>query len=429
MVVTGLGVVSPLGVSLETFWNNLSSGTSGIGPIQFLSDTAVPKNMGGEAREFSESLLKEIIPKRQRKFIKVMCRDIQLGVTAALLAYQNSKLDPAMIDHDRFGVGFGANQMLSPPEVLKDACWACVDDLEGEARFQFEKWGEIGLHAMEPLWLLKYLPNMPACHIGICVDARGPSNSITMDAASGNLVLGEALSVIQRGAADIMIAGTTGTWIHPTKSIHAALWDELVHSDDPPETWCKPFDKNRNGSVVAEGSAALVLEEESHARNRSAEIFGELLGAGSSCVTDRNGVPQLRHAMANAMNAALRNASCKPDDIGHLNAHGSGAVAEDKAEAEAILEVFGDDGRKVPVTALKSYLGNSGSGAGPLEITGSLLGLRQGVIPPTLNYQTPDPECPLNVVHGDPLTTNNKTFLKVSVTRAGQASALVIRGE
>ena len=192
-----------------------------------------------------------------------MCREIQFGVASASLAIENSGLDLEAIDHERFGVDFGANLMFSPPQVLKDPCWLCVDEGDAEFYFKHEQWGTKGLSNLEPLWLLRYLPNMPACHIGIYADARGPSNSITVNEASGNLAVAEAFHVIMRGLADTMIAGTTGTRIHPVKSMHAALWDILAeHGDDPPETWSRPFDKTRTGEVLAEGACSLILEEE-----------------------------------------------------------------------------------------------------------------------------------------------------------------------
>jgi 3-oxoacyl-[acyl-carrier-protein] synthase II len=282
---------------------------------------------------------------------------------------------------------------------------------------------------MEPLWLLRYLPNMPACHIGISADARGPSNSITLDEASGNLALSEATRIIQRDRAEVMIAGTTGTRVHAVKSMHAALWDKLAKYDEPPETWSRPFDRTRNGQVLAEGACSLILEEESHARNRGATIYGKVLGAGSSCVLSRDGVPGIRQALVNSMRAALRDGNLKPEDIGHINAHGLATVECDAEEAAAIHEVFGPLGSKIPVTAPKSIWGNSGSSAGTLELAASLVALKHGVVPATLNYRTPDPACNLNVVHGQPLAVTNKTVMKLSVTRMGQASVAIVSCE
>ena len=183
---------------------------------------------------------------------------------------------------------------------------------------------------------------------------------------------------------------------------------------------------NRSGQVLGEGACSLILEEETHARNRGATIYGAVLGVGSSCVVDREGNPQTQKALVNAMRSALKSAGLQPEQVGHINAHGLGEKQADIAEARAIQEVFGDYSSKVPVTALKSFLGNSGSGCGIMELAGSLLGLKESVVPATLNYETPDPECPLNVVHGEPLAVENKIVLTINVTPMGQAGAAIV---
>lgn len=426
VVITGMGLVSPVGSTTEEFFSALTEGRCGISQVESLAATAFPGNYAGEVKGFDSSTIKAVVPKRQRKFVRVMCREIQLGVTSASLAMESSGVDAEQIDHSRLGVEFGANQMFSPPWVLKMGCDECLDPTDGH--FEYDRWGIDGLRGMEPLWLLKYLPNMPACHIGIIADARGPNNSLTLAEASGNLVLGEAFRVIKRNAADLMIAGTGGSRLNPIKTIHAAMWNELAEPCNGPETMCRPFDADRNGQVPGEGACSLILEEESHARERGATIYGTLLSSGASCVVDRDGRADSFRAMVNAMQAALKSAGVAPEEIGHINAHGLGERQADAAESRAIAEVFGAVATSVPVTSLKGHLGNSGAACGTLEIAGSLLGLRAGVVPPTLNYQTPDPECPLNVVHGQPLATANKVFLNVNVTAQGQASAVVVCG-
>jgi 3-oxoacyl-[acyl-carrier-protein] synthase II len=249
---------------------------------------------------------------------------------------------------------------------------------------------------------------------------------MTMDDASGNLALTEAARIIARGRADVMIAGSTGTRLHPVKTIHARLWDEIAHSKESSDTWCRPFDRSRTGQVVAEAACSFIVETEAHARKRGATIYADVLGAGSACVVNRQSQPDQRRALAVAMKNALHDAGLEPKDIGHINAHGLGSKAADRAEAAAILDVFGPTHPNIPVTALKSYFGNSGSGNGLLELAGSILSLREGHIPPTRNYQTPDPACPIHIVAGAPLPTRNRVVLNVNVTRNGQASATVI---
>jgi 3-oxoacyl-[acyl-carrier-protein] synthase II len=427
IVITGVGVLSPLGIGYETFAKNLLEGKSGISRIESFAYSGAPKNVGGQIKDFNETTAKNEYLKTQRKSIKVMCREIQVGVASASLAINHSGLDLESIDHERFGVDFGANLMFSPPQVLKDPCWLCVDEGDPEFHFKHEQWGNKGLSNLEPLWLLRYLPNMPACHIGIYADARGPSNSITMSEASGNLAVGEACRIMMRGLADTMIAGTTGTRLEPTKSMHAALWDILAEYDgEPPETWSRPFDKTRRGEVLAEGACCLILEEESHARSRGAKILGRVLGSGSSCAFEKNSPNKITRAIVNAVRVALRDANLTPADIGHINAHGLSTPWVDADEAKAINEIFGPAGETIPVTALKSVLGNSGAGCGTLELAGSLAGLAQGVVPATANYRFPDAECRLNVVHGKPLPMTNRIVLNINVTTCGQAAALVV---
>lgn len=424
-VVTGVGIMSPIGIGADAFWDSISNRRSGVAPFEICGYTAAPQNAGGEVRDFTDSAAKKGYLKSVRKSIKVMCREIQLGVASAMQALEHSGLNLDEIDHHRMGVDFGANLMFSPPEVLQDAAWRCVTEGDESRAFHYDQWGQVGLAAMEPLWLLRYLPNMPACHIGIAADARGPNNSITQDEASGNLVMSEASRIIERGHADVMISGTTGTRVHPVKTMHVSMWDQLASNPGSPATWCRPFDRDRSGEVVAEGSCSFILEDESHAVARGAKIYGRILGGGASCVIDRAGNADLRRALALAAVRAIADAGLEPGDIGHVNAHGCGDRERDAAEAAAILDVFGSD-TNIPVTAVKSYMGNSGSGSGPIEVAASLLALQHGVIPATLNYSSPDESCPIRVVSDEPLTTDNKVFLKLSVTRIGQASAIVV---
>lgn len=426
VVITGIGVVSPLGLDLETFWQAIAAGRSGIHRTDMFQGLAAPDQVGGAIEEFTEEAARKVYLKEHRKNLKAMCREIQLGVASAMLAVQHSQLDLKTINHERLGVEFGANLMLSAPDILSPACGACSENPQHE--FHFAEWGAQGLPKMEPLWLLRYLPNMPACHISIVADARGPSNSLTLDDASGNTVIGEAQRILLRNAADVMITGGTGTTLHPIKTLHLALWHDLATTPAEPERRARPFDRDRGGRVVAEGACSFILEDRGHAQARNARIWGHILGTGGSTVTERDGRPKYREALAQAMRVALKNAGVSPEEVGHVNAHGLGTKDVDLCEALAIHDVFGDDlGRRVPVTAPKSFLGNSGAGSGTLELAASLVALSHGVIPATLNYEHPDPEMPpLNIVTGHPRPAANKVVLNVNVSRIGQASAAVV---
>jgi 3-oxoacyl-[acyl-carrier-protein] synthase II len=425
-VFTGVGIISPVGIGTDAFWQSVAAQKSGISKVELLEASALPMNIAAEVKDFTEVTAKKEYLKKQRKSLKVMCREIKLGVASAHLALADCNVDLEVVNHERLGVEFGANQMFSPAPVLAPGGFACATD---DNQFIFDDWGTLGLEQMEPLWLLKYLPNMPACHIGIHADARGPNNSLTLAESSGNAVLGEALRIIQRGRADLMLSGSCGSRIHPTKCLHAALWDALAsYEDEDPATWSRPFNSSSKGQVVGEGACTFMLEEEEHAKARGADILGSVLGAGSSCVRSREGEPNHRLAITHAVNKALKDAGISSDDVGHINAHGLGVQAIDRAEADAIKDVFGNRAATVPVTAPKSFLGNSGAACGMLEIATSLFGLKNGVVPATINYSPDTTDCGLNVVHGEALSIDNKVFLNVNVTGNGQAAALVCCG-
>ena len=339
VVITGLGIVSPLGIGIESFEAGLKSGKSGIAPISLISHSAAPGNVGAEVKELTDETAKSTWLKGQRKSFKVYSRDIQLGVLAAILGIEHSGLKVEELNHERIGVEFGSNQMYSPPENLQSGADAAADE---NHIFHFDRWGQTGLTAMEPLWLLKFLPNMPSCHISILADARGPSNSLTLAEASGNASIGEAIRIMRRNQADVMITGATGTRTVSIKSIHSRLQDELAdHPGDPPETWSRPFDATRNGQVLGEGACSVILETEAFATARAATIYGSILGTGSSCVIDKQGRPNFQLAFFNAAKAAFRDAGVTADDIGHINAFGLSTVRCDAEEAAAIHDLFG----------------------------------------------------------------------------------------
>ena len=426
VVITGVGLISPVGIGKEAFQEALAAQTSGISKVELLAASALPMNIAGEVKDFTETTAKKQYLKKQRKIMKVTCRETQMGVASAHLAVADCNVDLDAIDHERLGVEFGANQMFSPAPVLAPGSFACTND---DNRFEFENWATLGLEQMEPLWLLKYLPNMPACHIGIYADARGPNNSLTLAEASGNSVLGEALRIIQRGRADMMLSGSCGSRIHPTKSLHAALWDKLAcYEDQDPTTWSRPFNSTSIGQVVGEGACTFMLEEEAHATARSADVLGSVLGVGSSCVRSLDGIPNHRMAIVNSVKKALKDAGVSPSDIGHINAHGLGVQEIDQAEADAIRDIFGDLAATIPVTAAKSFLTNSGAACGTLELATSFFGLKHGVVPATINHSPEHNTSGLNIVHGEPLAIDNKVFLNINVTGNGQAAALICCG-
>lgn len=427
VVITGLGVVSPLGNSVADNWQGLVAGRSGIRPLEILPPLAGKVHFGGEAKAFTGDIdnfgeLRKDQKKAIRKALKMMCRETMMAIAAAQQAVADAGFVDEVMDPERSGVVFGSDYMLSPPEDLADGMIKCG---AAEGEFRYPEWGTVGLREMNPLWMLKYLPNMPASHIAILNDLRGPNNSLTMREVAGLAAIREAAQTIQRGHADRILAGATGTRIHPFKTIHAVQQEQLADPSGDPTKASRPFDADRQGMVVGEGAGAVLLEELESAHARGATIYGEVLGTGSSIVAGEGLEARPVQALANAARMALSESGLHAGDLGHVNAHGLGTKAADVAEAQALSAALGERSASTPVVAAKSYFGNLGAASGVVELIASLKALGDGQLFRTLNYETPDPECPLAVVAADNQAAGG-SFLKLSVTPQGQAVALVI---
>jgi 3-oxoacyl-[acyl-carrier-protein] synthase II len=427
VVITGLGLVSPIGIGPGPFWSSLAEGRGGIGKIAAFPVSGLPNDLGAEVKNFDPKTLATAKHRKAlAKSLRVMARDIQLAVAAAELALADAKLEDGGVDPTRIGVDLGAGLISTELDELAPAISLATHD---DGTFDYEIYGSGGIGEIPPLWLLKYLPNMPACHISILCDCQGPSNSITEAEAASNIAIGEACRIIARDRADVMISGGADSKIHPLSLVRMSLLGQMSAWSGEPSEAGRPFDRARDGWVPGEGAGILILEEREHALGRGARIYGEILGFGSGCdAMPQGGLDPEGSGTEIAIRAALRDAGLEPRDIGHVNAHGAGTQVSDLAEARAFHRVFGD-GPSVPVTALKGYFGNIVSGCGAVELVASLLGVNRGAIPPTLNCTDPDPECDLDIVRGAPRPTDNRIFLKTNLTRHGQAAALVIRGE
>jgi len=442
VVITGLGLISPLGIGLAPNWSALAEGRGALAKLSAFAVDGLPTDIGGEVRDFEAKRWVKALAatprheKHLRKNIKYMARDIQLAVAAAELAVVDAGLayrgdDPAHspldgVDPTRIGVDLGAGLISTELDELATAVDLSFAGAGGD--FDYRTWGKEGIPLIEPIWLLKYLPNMLACHISILWDCQGPSNTITQAEAASNVAVGEACRIIARGRADVMVSGGADSKIHPLSLIRMSLLDQMSHWRGEPSRALRPFDRTRDGWVPGEGAGIVVLEEREHALARGARVYGEVLGFGSGCdANPGGGLDPGGVGTEIAVRAALRDAGLRPDEIGHVNAHGAGTVAMDLAESRALGRVFGDRG--VPVTALKGYLGNIVSGCGAVELIGSLLGVNRGVIPAILNCDDPDPAIPLDLVRGAPRPVADPTFLTTNLTRHGQAAALVVRGQ
>ena len=425
VVITGLGVVSPLGNCPGKLIDSLRKSASGVGPFTQVPLGVLSTDYGAEATEFTGDIdnygpLEKSLQRTIRKGSKVMCREIEMGVAAAQLALHDAALSLENRDTNRTGVVYGCDYIMSLPSEFVSGIAKCLDD---QGKFHFEKWGSQGKPEVNPLWLLKYLPNMPASHIAIYNDLRGPNNSITVREASACAAIYEAHSTLQRGQADVLVVGSTGSRIHPLRTLHASMQEKLAANRDDPKTMSRPFDASRDGSVVGEGAAAMICETMEHAQDRGATILGEVVGVASSAVGPDAGDDYLRTALANVYRGALGDADAK--SIGHLHAHGLGTVECDQHEAEAIVEVFGDASKQPPVTTAKGHFGNLGAGGGMVEIVASLKALG-GNLFPILNCDSLDSRCSIHAVR-DNSTPAGDEFISVNITPQGQASGVRIR--
>jgi len=412
IVITGIGIVSPIGIGTEAFWSALCSCRSGVRRIAQLAGADLPIFFGAQVADFD--------PKRYvrpRKSLKVMSRDIQLAFAAADLARNQAQLGEKPVAPERLGIVFGSEMIPCEASELIDVYRGCTVD----GRFDFSRWGEAAMAEMFPLWMLKYLPNMPACHIGIAQDARGPNNSLTLGEVSTLSAVAEAIRGSERGHADAMIAGGAGSRVHASMWGRSEVYDVSSRSDDPAAA-ARPFDAKRDGTVSGEGAGAFVLETRGHAEARGAKPLARVLAYCGNFEPNRNGQTLQGKAIRQSIIGALRGANLEPSDIGHINAHGNSTMLGDRIEAAAIAELLGD----VPVTAPKSYFGNHGAGTGAGEVAASLLALQHGIVPPTLNYEYPDPQCPVNVVRDQPMENSKRTALVLSHSRFGQAMAVVL---
>ncbi len=412
VVITGIGTLCPLGIGRQAVEEALRTARSGIGPITAFDAGGLPVRIAGEIKGFDA---KQFV--KPRKNLKVMARDSQLGVAASVLACQDAGIAAGDVVPERFGVVLGADSIGSTLEASEASYRECVTD----GVFHFERWAKEGAAASFPLNFLKVLPNMIASHISIAHDARGPNNTIHQGELSSLQALAEAASVIERGAADVMLAGAASSQMNPYDWIRLCLLGHLSPSDETPERVLKPFDARRSGQVHGEGATVFVLERKEHAARRGATPLAAIAGRA----TVFSGNPRTgtgRDVLIRALSGALQDAGLEPSDVGHVNAHGVSTPGDDPIEAAAIQAVLGS----VPTTAPKSYFGNLRAASGATELLASLLAFRDGAVPVTLNYEHPDPECPLDIVAGTPREGCRKIALALSATRAGQASTLVL---
>ena len=414
-VFTGLGLITPIGSDLETVWQSLIAGTPGVRAIQSFDPSALPCRVAGEIPEFD--CKKVLVEKDQKKSVKVMARTVQLGVAAAHKAMATGGPPAGTIDPVRFGVEFGCVMVATELEDLSRGAKISTNCVPGAVNMA--AWGGEGLRQVPPLWMLKYLPNMPACHVSIFHDARGPNNTITSSDAASLLALGEAYRVMGRGMADAFIVGGCDSKVNPLSMSRYNSFQPLSRRNDDPARALKPFDRDRDGMVIGEGAAVFTMETPEFAAARGANVLAELVGFASGFDRGRKGP-----VLAGVIRNALKEAGITPTDVDHVNAGAGGSVELDAFEARAIAEVFGAD---VPVFALRGQVGAMGAASGLVELAASVLALQHGRLPGTVNHTTDDPACPVSVYVGEPRAVTKPYAVKVSYTDMGQCAVAVIR--
>ncbi|MBM4070922.1 MAG: beta-ketoacyl-[acyl-carrier-protein] synthase family protein [Planctomycetes bacterium] len=422
VVISGLGVVAPNGIGKESFWNACLAGKSGVGPIHSFDATGHPVQIAAEVPDFD---IEPFIPAGQRKSLKIMGRAMRFAVAAAGLAVTDSGLDLDNENPEDVGVVMGTGLV---PVDLPELTPALVSSCNESGQLQTKLLGERGREALFPLWILKYLPNMVAAHISLALNAQGPNSTITTACAAGTQAVGEAFRLIARGDADIVLAGGADSRIDPLMILAYTALGALSTSARPASEVSRPFDGNRDGFVLGEGAAVLVLEELERAKNRGAVIYGEVLGMGTSfdgySVTKPD--PDGKGA-ARAITSALREARTDHRDVEYINAHGTSTRLNDIMETTAVKRVFGEGAKALPLSSIKSMVGHLIGAAGAVEAAALALTLHHGTLPPTINQTQPDPACDLDYVPNQSREQRVRTAISTSFGFGGQNAALVMR--
>ncbi len=407
VVVTGRGVISPCGNNTEDFFRNICDGVSGIGPVTRFDCSRVPSKVGGEVKDFEAS--KFCIDKKDAKRMDLF---VQYAVAASLQAASDAKLDMSKEDATRVGVLVGSG--IGGLPVLME---------------QANRLMEKGPDRVSPFLIPMMIINMASGMVGIYLKAKGPNVGAVSACASGGHAIGQAMRWIERGDCDVVIAGGTEGCV--TELGYAGFCNMQAlccDFNDRPTEASRPFDKARAGFVMGEGAGMVVLESLEHAQARGAQILGEAVGYGMTCDAYHMTTPaEGGEGGARGMAMAIQDAGLKPTDIQYINAHGTSTPYNDKFETQAIKTVFGDHAKNVPISSTKSTTGHLLGAAGGVEFIACLEAIRTGVLPPTINYTTPDPDCDLDYVPNVKRQAKVDVCLSNSLGFGGQNVSLVVR--
>ena len=405
VVVTGLGALSPVGNTADEFWSSLLQGRSGVGPITKFDTDGYPTRIAGEVRNFDP--LNFVDKKDARRLDPYL----QYAVASSVLAVQDAALDTGKVDGARFGVLIGSGI-------------GGISTLLESHRNLLEK----GPDRVSPFFIPMIIANMASGLVSIRFGARGPNSSVVTACATGNHAIGDSFKIIQRGDADVMIAGGSEAIIIPLTIAGFCSMKAMSTRNDEPTKAMRPFDATRDGFVCGEGAGILILEALEHALARDARIYAEIVGYGMTGDAHHMTAPDPEGDGAmRAMTLALRDAGLDVSAVGYINAHGTSTPYNDKFETLAIKRVFGEHARRLAVSSTKSMTGHLLGAAGGVEAIATVLALHHGVLPPTINYETPDPECDLDYVPNQARKQNVEVALSNAFGFGGTNATLAFR--
>lgn len=376
VVITGIGCITPVGTGKEEFWKSLIMGVSGIDYITKFDTEDFTTKIAAEVKDFNAE---DYIDKREAK---KMDRFTQFAVAAAQMAVNDGQLNIEKINAERFGVILGSGV-------------GGIETLEEQSKKLFEK----GPKRVSPFFIPMIISNMGSGQVSIALGAKGPNTTIVTACAASTNAIGEAFRTIQKGDADIMITGGAEASITPLSMAGFCSMKAMSTNNDNPKKASRPFDTNRDGFIMGEGAGILLMEELEHALERGAIIYGEVIGYGTSSDAYHITAPAPDgEGSARAMSSALKDANIDYNSIDYINAHGTSTPYNDKFETAAIKTVFKDHAYKLAVSSTKSMTGHLLGAAGGIEAIACVMAIKEGIIPPTINYETPDPECDLDYV-------------------------------
>lgn len=432
VVITGLGWVTPMGHDIEEVWQRLLRGESGIAPTTLFDASTFPTTFSAEVKDYDLSRFVADLDKHRD-----IGRNTAFALGACAQAWQSAGLPPLGsqdtqrnttngIDLDRVGIYLGSGEGSLDFAAYTTAALAGWSDDATE--LDTIKWAQVASELMNATRELEQEPNMPLSHLALLTGARGPAFNCLTACAASTQAIGEAMEILRRGDADVMIGGGAHSMIHPFGVTGFNRLTALSTYNENPQRASRPFDANRGGFVLGEGAGMVVLETLDHAKARGAKILAEVVGYGSTAdafrITDQH--PDGEGAIV-AMTEALRDAGLTPQDVHYINAHGTGTKENDGNETLAIKKVFGDHARNVPVSSIKSMMGHLIAAAGAVELITCVLAIRDQILPPTMNYETPDPECDLDYVPNVARKAKVDVALSNSFGFGGQNDTIIVR--